>query len=351
MGFPVAQMVSIRRREQVVLTGETVMKHFLKTHQIICLTLSIVTLLAISGCTAGQPEPPTARKIPVQLEKHGHIRTDDYYWLNQRENSEVIDYLKAENEYTDALMAHTQSLQKTLFQEFKERIKQTDVSVPYRKDGYFYYSRTEEGEEYPIYCRKKETLEAPEQIMLNVNEMAEGHDFLAVGQRAISQNQDLLAYSVDAVGRRIYTIHFKNLISSEPLADKIEKVTGNMAWANDNRTLFYTRQDPVTLRPNRVYKHSLGTDPSDDELVYEETDETFECGVFKTKSKRYIMIACRQTLSSEVRYLDANDVDGGFQVFLPRRRDHEYSVDHYKDHFYVRTNDGAKNFKLARTPV
>jgi len=327
------------------------MRQFIKPFKIICLILSLVNVLAISGCTAGRQEPPVARKIPVKLEKHGHVRIDDYYWLNQRDNSEVIDYLKAENEYTEATMAHTKSLQETLFQEFKERIKQTDVSVPYKKDGYFYYSRTEEGKEYPIYCRKKGILEAPEQVMLNVNKMAEGHDFLSVGQRAISQNEDILAYSVDTVGRRIYSIHFKDLVSGRQLLDKIEKVTGNMAWANDNRTLFYTRQDPTTLRWNRVYKHILGTDTSKDELVYEEIDETFSCSVFKTKSKRYIMIASYQTLSSEYRYLDANNPNGSFQVFLPRRRDHEYSVDHYEDHFYIRTNDGAKNFKLARTPI
>jgi oligopeptidase B len=327
------------------------MKCSVKAHQVVCLVLSLITVFAAPGCAAGRLDPPTARKIPVQLERHGHVRIDDYYWLNERDNSEVIDYLKAENEYTDAIMAHTSSLQETLFQEFKERIKQTDVSVPYKKDGYFYYSRTEEGKEYPIYCRKKGTLEAPERIMLNVNEMAEGHDFYSVGQRAVSQNEDLLAYSVDTVGRRIYSIHFKDLSSGKLLADKIEKVTGDMAWANDNKTLFYTRQDPTTLRWNRIYKHVLGSNTSDDELIYEETDETFNCSVFKTMSKRYLMIASYQTLSSEYRYLDANKPNGSFQIFLPRSRDHEYSVDHYEDHFYVRTNDAAKNFKLARTPI
>ena len=327
------------------------MKHILKTHQITHVIVFLVTILTVGGCGTGQPKSPIARKIPVRLEKHGHIRIDDYYWLKERDNSEVIDYLNAENEYTDAVMAHTQSLQETLFQEFKERIKQTDMSVPYKKDGYFYYSRTAEGEEYPIYCRKKGSLEASEDIMLNVNRMAKGHDFFAVGRRAISTHQDILAYSVDTVGRRIYSIHFKNLVSNKQLKDRIEKVTGNMAWANDNRTLFYTRQDSTTLRWNRVYKHSLGTDPSDDELVYEETDETFSCRVFKTKSKKFIMIASDQTLTSEYRYLDANDPDGDFQVVLHRKRGHEYSVDHYEDHFYIRTNDGAKNFKLIRTAV
>jgi len=242
-------------------------------------------------------------------------------------------------------------MQETLFQEFKQRIKQTDISVPYRKDGYYYYSRTEEGKQYPIHCRKKGSLDAPEQVMLEVNEMAEGHEFFSVGQWQVSSDRDLLAYSVDTRGRRIYTIRFKNLATGQELQEQIPEVTGNMAWANDNRTLFYTKQDPTTLRWHKIYRHVLGTEPSEDELVFEETDETFNCGVFKTKSKRFIMIASYQTLTTEFRYLDADKATGAFTVFLPRRREHEYSVDHYQDRFYVRTNDGAKNFKLVTTPI
>jgi oligopeptidase B len=308
-------------------------------------------ILALSGCSVIQPESPVAKKIPTKLEKHGHIRIDDYYWLKERDNPEVIDYLKAENEYTEAIMAHTKGLQKTLFEEFKARIKQTDMSVPYKKDDYYYYTRTEEGKEYPFYCRKKGSLETSEKVMLDVNKMAKGHEFFSVGQRNISQNQEILAYSIDTTGRRIYKIRFKDLITDKPISDEITNVTGNMAWANDNRTLFYTRQDPVTLRSYQVYKHVLGTDSSNDELVFEETDETFSCYVFKTKSKKYIMIVSYHTLSTEYRYLEADDPNGEFQVFLPRKRDHEYSVDHYKDHFYIRTNHEAKNFKLAKTTV
>ena len=318
----------------------------------------IFVLLVLSGAfvlcgqiLGAEVKPPTAEKIPKKLEAHGHVRIDDYYWLKERDNPKVIAYLEAENDYTEAQTAHTASLQEKLFQEFMERIKQTDMSVPYKRDDYYYYSRTEEGKEYPIYCRKEASPEGPEQIMLEVNELAKGHEFFAVGQRAISYNQDLLAYSVDTMGRRIYSICFKNLISGQPIEDKIEKVTGNMAWANDNKTLFYARQDPVTLRSYQVYKHVLGGDSSEDELIYEEKDETFSCYVFKTKSKKFIMIVSSQTLSTEYRYLDADEPDGDFQVFLPRRRNHEYSVDHYEDHFYIRTNDEAKNFKLVRTPV
>ncbi|NIP25906.1 MAG: prolyl oligopeptidase family serine peptidase [Phycisphaerae bacterium] len=308
-------------------------------------------ILAFSGCSINQPESPVAKKIPTKLEKHGHIRTDDYYWLKERDNPEVIDYLKAENEYTEAIMAHTKGLQETLFEEFKTRIKQTDMSVPYKKDDYYYYTRTEEGKDYPFHCRKKGSLESPEKVMLDVNKMAIGHEFFSVGQRNISRNQDILAYSVDTMGRSIYKIRFKDLITDKPISDEIANVTGNMAWANDNRTLFYTRQDPVTLRSYQVYKHVLGTDSSNDDLVFEETDETFTCYVSKTKSKKYIMIVSYHTLSTEYRYLEADDPNGEFQVFLPRKRDHEYSVDHYKDHFYIRTNYEAKNFKLAKTAV
>jgi oligopeptidase B len=294
---------------------------------------------------------PVAEKIPKKLEAHGYVRIDDYYWLKERDNPKVTAYLEAENKYTEAEMAHTAGLQENLFQEFMARIKQTDMSVPYKRDDYYYYSRTEEGKEYPIYCRKKGSLESVEQIMLEVNELAKGHKFFSVGRRAVSYGQDILAYSVDTMGRRFYDIYFKNLTTGELLADKIEKVTGNMAWANDNRTLFYTRQDPVTLRSYQVYRHVLGTDPSEDELIYEETDETFTCYVFKTKSKKYIMIVSSQTLSTEFRYLSTDEPEGAFEIFLARRRDHEYSVDHYKEHFYIRTNDGAKNFKLVKTPV
>ncbi len=295
--------------------------------------------------------PPTARIEPFEFKEHGHVRVDNYYWLRERENPEVIRYLEAENAYTDAIMAHEEDFQEALFEEIKGRIKQTDLSVPYRMDDYYYYTRYENGKEYPIYCRKKGSLDSPEQVMLDVNEMAGGHGFFAVGPRAISSGQDLVAYPVDTVGRRIYDIHIKDLETGRVLPDVIPRVTSNIVWANDNKTLFYTRQDPETLRWYRIYRHVVGTDPTEDVLVYGEADETFECEVSKTKSKKYLLIASSQTLSTEYRYLDAGDPQGEFKVFLPRERDHEYHVDHYRDHFYIRTNDHAKNYRLMKTPV
>jgi oligopeptidase B len=313
---------------------------------------SLWILCLLFGLTIGaEGQPPAARKIPTKLEKHGHVRTDDYFWLKDRNNPEVIKYLEAENAYTDAVMAHTKPLQAKLAQEFKDRIKQTDMSVPYSKDGYYYYTRMEEGKEYPIYCRKKGSLTAAEEVMLDANKMAEGHAFFVVGDWDVSYDQNLLAWSQDTVGRRFYAIRLKNLAAGETLADEIRDVTGNMAWANDNRTLFYTKQDPTTLRSCRIYRHVLGTDPAKDDLVFEETDATFSTYVFRTKSKKYLMIASVQTLSTEFRYLDADRPNDSWQIFLPRRPNHEYMVDHYQDHFYVQTNDGAKNFKLVMTPV
>jgi oligopeptidase B len=249
------------------------------------------------------------------------------------------------------MMRHTEALQEKLYKEIVGRIKQTDVTVPYKQDGYFYYTRFDEGKEYPIYCRKKGSLEAAEDIMIDSNERAAGHGFYSAGAREISSNGELLAFAEDTVGRRFYTLRVKNLSTGGMLPDDIPMVTGNVAWANDNRAFFYGRQDPVTLRSYRVYRHTLGTDPSADRLVYEEKDNTFDCRVFRTKSKKYVMIASTQTLSSEYRYLDADAPADTFAVFLPREPRHEYSVDHYRDYFYIRTNDGAKNFRLMKTPV
>jgi oligopeptidase B len=314
--------------------------------------LLLLPAFAILGCKAKPTaEPPVAKILPAELEMHGDVRTDNYYWLKEREDPEVINYLEAENAYTKELMAHTEKLQETLFEEIKGRIKQDDSTVPYKRDDYYYYTRYEDGKQYPIHCRKKGSTEEAEEIMLDVNVMAEGHDYFSVGRRAVSSGQDILAYGVDTVGRRFYTIKFKNLDTGEMLPDEVPDVTGNVAWANDNKTLFYSKQDPTTLRSHRIYRHVLGSDPAEDELIYEEGDETFSCYVFKTKSKNYIMIAAFQTLSSEFRYLDANDPNGSFRVFEPRKREHEYSVDHYGDNFYIRTNDQAKNFRLMKTPV
>jgi len=318
----------------------------------LALVLVPAGLLAVSYLHASDgPRPPVAKVVPERLEQHGHVRVDNYHWLKNRDNPDVLGYLEAENAYTTTVMAPTAPLQESLFQEFKARVKQTDASVPYRKDDYYYYSRTEDGKNYPIYCRKKKSVDAPEEILLDVNRVAEGHPYCSVRPSDVSQGQDLLVYGVDTVGRQFYTLQFKNLSTGEILGDVIRDVTGNVAWANDNRTVWYTRQDPETLRSYQVYRHVLGTDPARDELVYEEKDETFNTFVLKTKSKRYLMIVSSQTLSTEYRYVDADRPQDKPKIFEPRRRDHEYAVDHFGDSFYVRTNHEAKNFRLMRTPV
>jgi len=294
---------------------------------------------------------PVAKVVPHRLEMHGHIRTDNYYWLRERDNPEVIAYLEAENAYTEAVMAHTEALRETLYQEILGRIKQTDLSVPFLHNGYYYYSKTEEGKDYPIYARKKGSLEAVEEILVDVNQLAEGHGFTSVGRPAVSTGNEIIAFAHDTVGRRFYTIRFKNLTTGELLPDEIPGSTGNVAWANDNRTLFYARQDPETLRSYQIYRHVLGTEAAQDELVYQEDDVEFSCYVWKTKTEQYIIIGSSQTLSNEYRFLKADDPGGEFALFLPRERNHEYTIDHFGDHFYIATNDGAENFRLMRTPV
>jgi oligopeptidase B len=291
------------------------------------------------------------KKIPNRFEKYGNVRTDDYYWLRERDNPEVIAYLKAENEHAEKEMAQARPSEEKLFEEIKARVKQTDMSVPYQRDGYFYYTRYEEGREYPIFARKRDSLDQREEIMLDANVLAEGHEFFAIGGLAVSSGRDLLAYAVDTQGRRVYTTYFKSLVTGEMLGDVIPEVSENLTWANDNRTLFYAKQDPTTLRAYQIYRHVLGNDPAEDQLVFEETDETFAAYVFKTKSKKYLTIVSSHTLSQEYRYLEADNPTGTFSVFLPRKRDHEYHVDHYQDRFLIRTNDQAKNFRLMATAI
>lgn len=309
--------------------------------------------VATAPATAQQAEltPPVAKIVPYQLQMHGHVRTDNYYWLRERENPEVIAHLEAENAYTEAVMAHTGELQEALFDEIVGRIKQTDLSVPFFRDGYYYYTRMEEGKEYPVYARKKGSLEAEEEILIDVNELGEGHGFTSVGRPAVSSEGNLIAFAHDTVGRRFYNIRFKNLDTGELLEDEIPGVTSNITWANDNRTVFYGRQDPGTLRPYQIYRHVLGADPANDELVYQEDDVEFSCYVRKTKTDQYIIIGSSQTLSREYWYLDADDPDGDFTLFLAREPDHEYSIAHFGDYFYITTNYDAENSRLMRTPV
>lgn len=295
-------------------------------------------------------KPPAAEKIKKELTIHGHTRIDNYYWLQERENPKVMEYLKAENEYKEAVMKHTEDFQKKIYDEIVGRIKQEDQSVPYKKNGYYYYKRYETGKEYPVHCRKKESMEGKEEILLNVNEMAKGYKFYRVTGLTVSTDNKMLAYGVDTVSRRKYTIHFKNLETGETLGDKIPNTTGRAAWANDNKTVFYPLKDE-TLRPYKILKHYLGKPVESDKEVYLEKDKTFSTYVYKSRSEKYIIIESSHTLSSEFRFLDANQPDGEFSIIQPREKDHEYSVEHFKDKFYIRTNWKAKNFRLMETSV
>ncbi len=296
-------------------------------------------------------QPPVPKIITKILEKLSDIRTDNYFWLNDRENPEVIDYLNQENAYYQEMTAHTKALQGELFEEMKSRIKEDDESVPYFYNGYYYISRFETGKDYPIYSRKKGSLAANEEIMFNCNELSKGHTFFQLGGLSISPDNKFATFAVDIIGRRIYTLKVKNLETGEILKDTIENTSGGGTWANDNQTIFYTRQDKITLRSDKVFKHKLGTDSEQDVLVFHEKDDTFNVDVTKEKSKKYIVISSSSTLTTEFRTLLSDNPDGEFKVFQKRVRGLEYNISHFGDHFYVLTNkDKATNFKLMKTP-
>ncbi|TVZ13916.1 S9 family peptidase [Maribacter sp. MAR_2009_72] len=292
---------------------------------------------------------PVARKIPKELIKHNDVRIDEYYWMNQKEDQEVISYLNAENAYYESLTAHTKEFQESLFLEMKGRIKEDDSSVPYKLNGYWYSTRYEIGSEYALYSRYQGTLEAAEEVMFNGNDMAKGHDYFSLGGIAISPNNKLAAFGVDTVSRRQYVMQIKNLETGTVYEDRIENTTGGGVWANDNETLFYTRKDPVTLRSDKIYKHKLGTPTSDDVLVFHEEDETFSTFIYRTKSKKYLVIGSFSTLTSEFRILPTDNPDGEFKIFSPRTRGLEYTIFHYENNFYILTNkDKAENFKIMK---
>ncbi|MDR7370620.1 S9 family peptidase [Flavobacterium aquidurense] len=294
---------------------------------------------------------PKAKVIPKSLKKHKETRIDNYFWLNDRENSEVIDYLNQENSYYENMTSHTKELQESLYEEMKGRIKEDDSSVPYFYNGYFYITRFETGQDYPIFSRKKGSLSADEEIMFNCNEMAKGHAYFKLGGLSISPDNKFASFGLDLVGRRIYTIQIKNLETNEILADKIENATGGSVWANDNKTIFYVRQDEVTLRSDKVFRHKINTDSANDVLVFDETDDTFNVSISKEKSRKYIVIGSGSTLTTEYRILNSDNPDGEFEVFQKRVRGLEYSISHFEDSFYVLTNkDKATNFKLMKTP-
>lgn len=296
-------------------------------------------------------QAPQAKKIHKVLEKHGDLRTDDYFWMNERENPEVIQYLEEENAYCDFMMKDTEDFQNHLYEEMKSRYKKDDASLPYFFNEYWYIIRYEKGKEYPIFCRKHQTLEHPEEILFDVNRLADGFAFFEVGSVAVSPNNELATYSSDNVGRRIYTIQIKNLKTGEILSDTIPNTTGKAVWANDNEHFFYIRKDK-DLRAYQVYRHKVGTSAEEDVLVFHEEDDTFDVNVYKTKSLDYIFIASSSTISDEHRFIPANDVFAKWQIIHPRTEDLEYAVEHYEDEFYIITNaNEATNFKLVKTKV
>jgi oligopeptidase B len=307
------------------------------------------------------PIPPAAEKVPHELTALGNTRVDNYYWMkltDEQKNADqkdeqtqkVINYLTAENDYLNAKMKHTEAFQEKLYNEIIGRIKQTDESVPYKKNGYWYYTRYEEGKEYPIYCRKQGTLEASEEILLNVNDLAEDHSYYSITGLTVSEDNNLLAYAEDSVSRRRYTVYVKDLRTGQLVEDPIANTEGYVTWANDNKTYFYTKKDSATLRSRWIVKHKLETDSKNDQVVFEEKDDTFYTGIYKTKSKKYLVIWSGSTLTNDYFILNANTPDGNFKQFSPRERGLEYSIDHYGDRFYVVTNLDALNFKLMETP-
>ncbi|XUP38103.1 S9 family peptidase (plasmid) [Xanthomonas axonopodis pv. vasculorum] len=318
------------------------------------LTLLIASLMTTSPAFAALPSPPDVAKHPhVVKASFGATRNDDYYWLrdDKREDKAMLAYLNAENAYTDKVMAPLKPLEEALYTEIVGRIKQDDASVPYRERGYWYYTRFETGKDYPIQARRNGSMEAPEEILLDVNRMAQGKGYFSVGGAAVSQDNRILAWADDAVGRRQYTIRFKNLETGELYPDTVGGVSANVVWADDNKTLFYVENDPDTLLTVRVKKHVLGTPSKDDVLVYEEKDDSFYMGIGRTRDDKYIIIEVESTVSSETRYALAAKPDA-FKVLAKRERDVEYHADHFDGRWVIRTNaDGAKNFKLVTAPT
>ncbi len=336
------------------------MKHLSK---LMMLVLSVLIFTKCDNMNKGKNtkiDSPVAEKVAKELKAHGDVRIDDYFWMRLSDEQKiaktpdaptqkVLNYLNAENEYLDQVMGHTMDFQDKLFEEIKGRIKQTDESVPYFKNGYWYYTRFEQDQEYPFYCRKKDTMESKEQIMLNVNEMSVGHDYYNVGGLSVSSDNRLLAYSEDTVSRRIYTIRFKNLETGEQLTDVIAGTQGGAAWANDNKTVFYTSKNEETLLPEKIKRHVVGTNVASDVVIYHEKDPSFYIGVYRSKSGKYIIIYNSSTLVSNYHILSTDDPIGSFSQFTAREKDMLYSIDHFENKFYITTNWDAKNFRLMET--
>lgn len=319
------------------------------------LALFVVSVLSIdsnviaqSNGGAGTPQPPMAEKKTKSTNIHGETLVDDYFWLREKTNPSVLAYLQNEDAYALSAMKHTAGLQEKLYQEMLSHIKETDTNVPYRAGNYFYYSRTEAGKQYPIYCRKKGSIEAPEEIILDQNELAKGQKFMSLGLLAPSDDGNLLAYSTDNTGYRQFLLQIKDLRTGKVFPEKIERVNG-LAWANDNKTFFYVTEDSVTKRTDKFFRHVLGTDKF--ELIYEEKDELFDVGTSRSLDKKVIFLESYSKTSAEVRYLFAAEPNSDLTVILPRQPEHEYDVNHRNDLFYIRTNKGARNFRIVTAPV
>ncbi|MFT5215723.1 MAG: oligopeptidase B [Glaciecola sp.] len=331
--------------------------------------IPLLLAMLIVGCKTNEEtnalllvDAPVAKKIAKELTLHNDTRIDNYFWMrlsDEQKNAEnpdsqtqdVLDYLNSENDYLEEVMGHTNELQYKLYDEMVSRIKKDDQSVPVKDNGYLYYTRFEEGGDYALYCRKKIDSDGKEEIIFNGPEMATGYSYYGIGSQSVSEDNKLMAFAIDTVSRRRYNIYFKNLETGEQYSDMLSNTSGRATWANDNKTVFYTTKDPETLRANKIYRHVLGTSQAEDVLIFDEKDETFNIGVGKSKSKAYLTIYSSQTLSTEVRVLDTNTPNGEWKIIQPREMNLEYSLDHYGDHFYIRTNLDAKNFRLVKTHV
>ena len=313
------------------------------------LIVTFACVLAADDNASAPPGPPVAKKVPKTTEINGRTLVDSYYWLRDKKNPEVAAYLEAENAYTDAVMKPTEAFQKKLYDEMLSRIKETDVEVPYKEGDYFYYSRTEAGKQYQIHCRKKGRLDAPEEVLLDVNELAKGQKFMSLGVYNVSDDGNLLAYTTDNTGFRQYTLAVKDLRTGKLLPDHAERV-GSVVWANDNKAIFYTVEDATTKRQYQAYRHTAGTNGSD-KMIYEEKDERFDVYAGKTRSKAYIFLFSGSHTTTEVRYIPAGEPAAEFKVMEPRKQDVEYYPDHNGSFFYIRVNDTGRNFRLVKAPV
>ncbi|MFN2302793.1 MAG: oligopeptidase B, partial [Anaerolineales bacterium] len=302
------------------------------------------------------PSYPIAQKRPHKITQHGQTRDDDFFWMRNREDPALLEYLNAENDYLEEVMQHTKPLQEQLFEEMKARIKEDDESAPIKHGDYFYYTRTATGQQYPYYCRKKVTLNAPEEIILDQNALSKGMAFCRIGAFSVSPDHQKLAYSVDPDGTEKCTLYIKDLNTGEHYPEHILNTWGDVyghygiEWANDNQTLFYATLDS-TLRPYKIYRHTLGTETQKDALIYHEEDESFFLLLYKSRSQAFIMVYCLSTITSEWHILSADKPQSSFQVFEPRKRGHEYSIEHLGKRFFITSNENALNFKLMQTPI